>query len=141
VTVPHARTSVAEVRHAFSDQLVERGVVNGDRADAVLVLSELVSNAVKHGLPLPHGEIRVGWRIGDEDLHVEITDGGSSSRPEAGVAAFSAVGGRGLDIVRQVSRRWGVTEGEDAVTVWADIPRSGQAAGGRLPLARESGRG
>jgi two-component sensor histidine kinase len=90
----------------------------------MLVLSELVSNAVRHAAPLPTGEIVVRWQVQDECLHVEITDGGAGTRPHASVAALSAVGGRGLDIVRAVSAQWGVTEGEGSVTVWAEVPRT-----------------
>jgi anti-sigma regulatory factor (Ser/Thr protein kinase) len=124
IDVPHERTGVRLARHAFADQIAAAGVEGEARDDAMLVLSELVSNAVKHAAPLPSGEITVRWSVDDEVLHIEITDGGASTRPRAGVAALSALGGRGLDIVRTVSRHWGVTEGEGAVTVWAEIPRS-----------------
>lgn len=123
VTVPHERTGVRLARHAFADQLEAAGVLPEDRDDAMLVLSELVSNAVKHAAPLPSGDIRVRWEVLDDVLHIEITDGGAGTRPHASVAALSALGGRGLDIVRTVSTQWGVTEGEDSVTVWAEVPR------------------
>ena len=124
VAVPHERTGVRIARHAFADQLDRLGVAPEDRDDAMLVLSELVSNAVKHAAPLPSGEIRVRWEVADDLLHIEITDGGAGTRPHASVAALSSLGGRGLDIVRTVSTKWGVTEGEDSVTVWAEVPRS-----------------
>lgn len=124
LAVPHSRASVSAVRHAFADRLVDSGVAPPDREDAVLVLSELVSNAIKHAAPLPTGEIRVRWAIEDGCVHVEITDGGAMTRPHAGVAAVSALGGRGLDIVRHVSSQWGVTESPDSVTVWAEVPRT-----------------
>lgn len=124
VSVPHERTGVRIARHAFADQLEELGVPPEDRDDAMLVLSELVSNAVRHAAPLPSGEINVRWEVADEVLHIEITDGGAGTRPHASVAALSSLGGRGLDIVRSVSTKWGVTEGEDSVTVWAEVPRS-----------------
>ena len=122
VTVPHERTGVRLARHAFADQLDAAGVRPEDREDAMLVLSELVSNAVKHAAPLPSGDIRVRWEVRDEVLHIEITDGGAGTRPHASVAALSALGGRGLDIVRTVSTQWGVTVGEGSVTVWAEVP-------------------
>ncbi len=123
IGVPHERTGVRLARHAFADQVSAAGVEDDARDDAMLVLSELVSNAVKHAAPLPSGEITVRWSVDDEVLHLEITDGGASTRPRAGVAALSALGGRGLDIVRSVSRHWGVTESEGSVTVWAEVPR------------------
>jgi anti-sigma regulatory factor (Ser/Thr protein kinase) len=124
IDVPHERTGVRLARHVFADQITAAGVEGEARDDAMLVLSELVSNAVKHAAPLPSGEITVRWRLDDEVLHIEITDGGASTRPRASVAALSALGGRGLDIVRSLSRHWGVTEGEGSVTVWAEVPRS-----------------
>ena len=77
----------------------------------MLVLSELVSNAVKHAAPLPSGEIAVRWEVLDDLLHIEITDGGAGTRPHASVAALSALGGRGLDIVRTVSTQLGGDRG------------------------------
>jgi anti-sigma regulatory factor (Ser/Thr protein kinase) len=123
VTVPHERTGVRLARQAFAVELDAVGVRPADRDDAMLVLSELVSNAVKHAAPLPSGDIRVRWEVLDELLHIEITDGGAGTRPHASVAVLSALGGRGLDIVRTVSTQWGVTEGEGSVTVWAEVPR------------------
>lgn len=126
VAVPHERTGVRMARHAFAEELTAAGVPEDTRDDAMLVLSELVSNAVRHAAPLPSGEIRVKWEVRDDALHIEITDGGAGTRPHASVAALSALGGRGLDIVRTVSSQWGVTEGEDSVTVWAEVPRNGK---------------
>lgn len=121
--VPHERGGVRLARHAFADEMAAAGVFGDARDDAMLVLSELVSNAVRHAAPLPSGEITVRWELADDTLHIEITDGGAGTRPRADVAALSSLSGRGLDIVRTVSRQWGVTEGEGVVTVWADVPR------------------
>jgi anti-sigma regulatory factor (Ser/Thr protein kinase) len=124
VSVPHERSSVRVVRHAFADQLTAVGVPPEDREDAMLVLSELVSNAVKHAAALPDGHIAVSWQVDEDELRLEVTDGGAGTRPNASVAVLSAMGGRGLDIVRTVSSHWGVTEAEGTVTVWAEVPRS-----------------
>ena len=123
VSVPHARSSVGTARHALSDELQASGVAPRVREDAVLVLSELVSNAIKHAAPLPGGQITIRWVIRPDFLHLEITDGGAVTRPRAGAPAASAISGRGLDIVRRVCSQWGVTEDEETVTVWADLPR------------------
>ena len=124
VHVPHERSGVRLARHAFADQLDAVGVAEEARDDAMLVLSELVSNAVKHAAPLPSGEIVVCWAVRADVLHIEITDGGASTRPQISTAAVSSLGGRGLDIVRTVSSQWGVTEGAESVTVWAEVPRT-----------------
>ncbi|MGH8970297.1 MAG: ATP-binding protein [Actinomycetes bacterium] len=129
VMVPHARPSVGVARRALADHLRMSGVGARDVEDAVLVLSELLSNAIKHAAALPAGELKVCWSVDDDSLHVEVTDGGATTRPHAAVAAVSALGGRGLDIVRNVTSTWGVTESQDSVTVWADVPRTRMGLG------------
>ena len=128
VFVPHARSSVSVARHALSDELAAEGVVPPVRDDAVLVLSELVSNAIRHAEPLPTGDICVTWLLDPDRLHLEITDGGALTRPQAAVAAMSSLGGRGLDIVRAICSEWGVTQDGSAVTVWADLSRRATAS-------------
>ena len=120
--VPHERTGVRLARHTVADHLTAVGVREDACDDALLVLSELVSNAVTHAAPLPNGRIAVGWAVLDDALHLEITDGGAATSPQARVAALLSGSGRGLDIVRTICRAWGVTEGERSVTVWADVP-------------------
>ena len=126
LSIPHATTGVRLARHALADGMDAAGVTGVERDDAILVLSELVSNSVKHADALPTGEIAVRWALAPDSLHLEITDGGAPTLPRVGVAALSALGGRGLDIVRTICRRWGVSEGAQGVTVWADVPRPGR---------------
>lgn len=124
VTVPHEGHGVSLARHAFAKELASFGVTDDVRQDVMLVISELVSNAVKHAAALPGGTVRVGCSINEDCLHVEITDGGAVTRPNPAVATGFALGGRGLDIVRMISSEWGVTQDVHSVTVWADVPRA-----------------
>jgi len=123
VSIPHTRSSVGTARRALVRDLRAAGMAVPVIEDSVLVLSELVSNAVKHAAPLPGGDISVRWAIGRDSVHLEITDGGGPTVPRVESPTASALGGRGLDIVRTVCTGWGVTEGPDRVTVWADLPR------------------
>ena len=122
LTVSHEPSSVRRARHAVAAGLDEAGLASIAYDDTLLVLSELVSNAVRHAIPLPSGYLQVSWHLEPELVHLEVTDGGSATRPGPSVAAITALGGRGLEIVRIVSRDWGVTEGAGSVTVWADVP-------------------
>ena len=124
IRVPHERSAVRLARHAVGAQMSAAGLGSTALDDAVLVVSELVSNSVKHAAPLAGGGISVSWSLESDSVHVEITDGGGGTRPHAGVVAATAMGGRGLEIVRKISREWGVTEAADSVTVWAEVPRS-----------------
>jgi serine/threonine-protein kinase RsbW len=123
LTVPHEGSGVSVARHAFGAALTSTGVPEGVRQDAMLVISELVSNAVKHGAPMSDGQIRVSWTIDEDCLRIEVTDGGAATRPNPAVATVFALGGRGLDIVRMISLQWGVTQDGESVTVWADLSR------------------
>lgn len=129
VVVPHDATSVALVRRSLDRTLHEVGVAGNPRDDALIVLSELVSNAVKHASPLGDSDIGVRWVVDSERLEIAVTDGGSHTDPVADIAAMTAVGGRGLDIVRKLSLGWGVSESDGHVTVWATLPVSDRPEG------------
>jgi anti-sigma regulatory factor (Ser/Thr protein kinase) len=131
VAIPHHRSGVRTARHTVSDELYAGGVRPPVLDDAVLVVSELVSNAIRHAAPLPSGDIQVGWSLFPDLVHIEIVDGGAPTRPQARSASVSSLGGRGLEIVRCLAAEWGVDERSDTVTVWADLPRS--PAGARWP--------
>jgi two-component sensor histidine kinase len=104
------------------------GVPDSMVEDAVLILSELLSNACRHGRPLftsddadAPDEIRAAWRVDEYGrLTVEVTDGGGPTRPLPATPSVTARGGRGLKIITALAQDWGVwedTAGE--VTVWA----------------------
>jgi Anti-sigma regulatory factor (Ser/Thr protein kinase) len=123
VTVPHEGSGVSLARHSFAIEMATAEVPDDVRQDAMLVISELVSNAVKHAAPLPEGYVRVRCSIDENSLRIEITDGGAVTRPNPAVATVFALGGRGLDIVRTISSDWGVIQDGRLVTVWAAVPR------------------
>jgi anti-sigma regulatory factor (Ser/Thr protein kinase) len=136
VVVPHDQGNAGAARRAVAEELRARGVAPAALEDTVLVVSELVSNSIRHAQPLPSGEICVRWSLEPDHVHLEIVDGGGATRPQAGAAAPSALGGRGLDIVRSVATQWGVDEQDETVIVWADLPRSTDGDGGAAPAPR-----
>jgi anti-sigma regulatory factor (Ser/Thr protein kinase) len=85
-----------------------------DRLDtAVLLISELVTNAVLHGT----GEIRLTIDIAGTDARFSVCDEGGGTpvvRPEPGPD-----GGWGLRLVGQLASRWGVHEGR--TQVWFEL--------------------
>jgi anti-sigma regulatory factor (Ser/Thr protein kinase) len=117
ISLPQTAASPAEARHLVSRFAAENDLQNESGA-ALLVLSELVTNAVLHGAePI---EVFVS-RDGDL-LRIEVSDGGSRTD---GVAPRSQddrrPGGRGLHIVNSLATRWGTTDNEAGKTVWAEI--------------------
>jgi anti-sigma regulatory factor (Ser/Thr protein kinase) len=126
---------VASARRALSADLRAAGVFDHAVADAVLVVSELVSNAILHAYPLPGELLKVAWAMDDGWLEVAVSDGGSATVPHAGHPTSASVGGRGLAIVAHISQTWGVRTDEVGLTVWAVLPAPGQdGVGGHVGL-------
>jgi hypothetical protein len=84
------------------------GLFGGTIADAALVLSELLSNAILHARPLPDERVRVAWMRSPAALEVLVSDGGGATRPHPAHPSLSSIGGRGLTIVEHLCSSWGV---------------------------------
>jgi anti-sigma regulatory factor (Ser/Thr protein kinase) len=91
--------------------------VPGSARDLVLlVLSELVTNAVRQG----DGHVRVALGEEGSSVLVEVFDSGHRM-PTLNRSAPDATSGRGLRLVRQLADAWGVREELDGKTVWARV--------------------
>lgn len=86
-------------------------------SDAKLLVSELVTNSVRHGGPGPL-ELRVGRPAGGT-LRVDVVDGGAGFVPHERDGRGGAAGGWGLEIVDAVARRWGLLERRSHV--WFEV--------------------
>ena len=87
----------------------------------VLLVSELVSNAVLHGGP--HGpEATVGLAIADvgDRVRIEVEDAGANI-PVVGDGALYRVTGRGLILVESLANRWGYERSDMGKVVWAEV--------------------
>ena len=119
--VPWSAASVAEVRKEVVEDLHGHGVTPAVIDEAEIVVSELVSNAIRHARPLADGTLRVHWKVKAGVVEVEVTDGGSESTPRPAPRTIWAPSGRGLRIVRSLAHEWGVTEDRNGSTVWASL--------------------
>ncbi|WP_228991808.1 ATP-binding protein [Streptomyces sp. DH8] len=127
MAIPHGPAGVGQARHRMREQLRGNGVSDAVVDDAVLILSELLSNACRHGRPLGRhtdvgdGDIRAAWRVDPAGaLTVEVTDGGGPTRPVPATPSVTARGGRGLNIISALAQEWGVRDDAPGeVTVWA----------------------
>lgn len=121
VRVRWTAASVAEVRKMVVDDLGTRDVAPAVVDEVEIVVSELVSNAVRHARPLSDGTLRVHWKVKAGVVEVEVTDGGSDSTPRPAPRTVWAPSGRGLRIVRSLAHEWGVSEDRTGSTVWASL--------------------
>lgn len=89
---------------------------------ASIVLSELLTNAVRHGCVSPGREIETRHlRPAGGLLRIEVHDT-ADERPVLTVPAADASGGWGLPLVEALADRWGVSDrvGPGKV-VWAEL--------------------
>ncbi|TDC70179.1 ATP-binding protein [Actinomadura sp. GC306] len=119
VLLPHAPSSVAVARRRLSSELIDSGVYDAVVDDATVIISELISNALRHARPLPSGQVKVRWRRLEDVLELEVSDGGAMTEPRRGPGTLSSLGGRGLGIVETLADGWGVRHEEGSTTVWA----------------------
>jgi anti-sigma regulatory factor (Ser/Thr protein kinase) len=129
VTVRHAPASAGDVRRELGADLTDAGVPAAVVADAALVVSELVGNAVRYAAPLPGGVLEVSWAIDPDSVRLRVSDGGGPSVPARYEAGPEDVRGRGLAIVAALARDWGVELAHNGAgptsTVWVDLPVHG----------------
>ncbi|WP_195098971.1 ATP-binding protein [Nocardia blacklockiae] len=101
-----------------------QALLDGDRgprvpglpvADAIQVADELVSNALRHGLPPRTCTVTLSP---EPRLLIEVTDS-SPDLPHIRPADDS--GGLGLLLIDQMSAAWGCLRDDDGKTVWAEL--------------------
>ncbi|WP_093749024.1 ATP-binding protein [Streptomyces sp. PAN_FS17] len=126
-TAPAVDASVPQARHAVRDLLYRQGVpVSDDLVQGLLlIVSELVTNAVRHAALLSP-MLAVEVAVGAEWLRVSVEDN-HPYRPTALEADHGQTGGRGLLLVREVAREaGGVCDVEHTASggkvIWAAVP-------------------
>ncbi|MFD0022667.1 ATP-binding protein [Streptomyces sp. NPDC058382] len=128
-TAPATDVSVPQARHAVRDLLKRQAVpLDEDIAQGLLlIVSELVTNAVKHAALLSP-ELAVEVAVGAEWVRVSVEDN-HPYRPTALETDYAQTGGRGLLLVREITREAGGacdvehTAGGGKV-IWAALPLS-----------------
>ncbi|WP_234442057.1 SpoIIE family protein phosphatase [Streptomyces sp. NRRL S-1448] len=110
---PEAR-SVARARELARDQLTDWGLA-GLVDTTELLVSELVTNALRHG----HGEIRLRLLL-DRTLVCEVWDA-DLAQPRRRRARDTDEGGRGLQLVGLLSEGWGSRRTPRGKTVWFEL--------------------
>ena len=109
-------TSATEARTFVRSRLAELAVPEPRFQDAVLLTSELVSNAVLHA----RTEIQVRFASDGQRVRVEVHDGNSRQPAPAGVPA-DATSGRGLVLVDRLANQWGVSGTATGKAVWFEV--------------------
>src|SRR3954447_13052306 len=105
--VDAAPTAAREARHAVASR---RLVSSGQEPTLLLLVSELVSNSVRHAGLRDDERIHLRARSDRASTYVEVCDAGHSGQVPAKRGNHDALdpGGLGLMLVDEMADRWGV---------------------------------
>jgi anti-sigma regulatory factor (Ser/Thr protein kinase) len=110
--------SEAREHVAAANGVVPRSV----RAEALLLLTELVTNAVRHGGASDGLPVEVAVTRSPRGVRIVVRDPGAGfewrGRETTSVREES---GYGLLLVDRMASRWGIVRGESATTVWFEL--------------------
>lgn len=133
-------SSARQARHWAADRL-ESCCSCDSAADAVLLVSELVTNAInvqQHMRLRDRRYLEVVLILFCQTLRIEVYDAASRDHPEPREPAADAENGRGLLVVGSLAACWGVRRAPDGKVVWCDlqlakIPRDYEDSQHRAP--------
>jgi anti-sigma regulatory factor (Ser/Thr protein kinase) len=121
--LPRHPASVGLARHRVRDHLAAWGHGPDTPAvdDALLLVSELATNVVRHG-PLLEREFEVAvTALADGSCLLEVSDEGRAE-PRLRIVREDDEAGRGLHLIETIAAAWGVwSRGAHGKTVWALI--------------------
>jgi anti-sigma regulatory factor (Ser/Thr protein kinase) len=89
--------------------------------DVRLLVSELVTNSVKHANAGPDDSIALSLNVDDSVIRCEVRDSGPGFDPPRVSADDAGDRGWGLFFVEQIADRWGVNR--ESASVWFEIQR------------------
>ena len=107
--VPALRRFVSKTLQSWGEDLLV--------PDAVLVTSELATNAINHADSPFHASVVRSEGV----VRISIEDGGPGSAAQQ-VASHEDVSGRGISIVEALAQQWGHDQRPDGKVVWAEFP-------------------
>ena len=114
--VGRARATIDRFEGRLSAQTIE---------DARLLVSELVTNSLRHASIESDQEIEVSFSLDDRALHVEVLDPGRGFMPRARSSREADETGWGLFLVAQLADRWGVRP-DGPTCVWFELDVRGR---------------
>jgi anti-anti-sigma factor len=115
----------AAARDALDPLARELGGVSLD--DVRLLISELVTNSVRHAGAAPEDPIVLRVRRTGDGLRVEVADPvrGDGAAPVPRTPGLDGTGGFGLFLVERLADRWGAERGEGSSVVWFELDAAG----------------
>jgi len=99
------------------------------QGDVLLLVTELVTNAVRHGQVGPDGSVRLECRRAGDRLRFIVSDPGTQFPSNGAARALAPPGtngdppsGWGLLLVERIAEQWGVLAAPPGTCVWFEVP-------------------
>ena len=119
--LPSDRRAAAMARHAL-DPLSSK--VHPNLLDDMrLLVSELVTNSVRHVESTEEGAVRLEVSLSADRVRIEVRDRGGGFTPRARTEGQDEASGWGIFLVDQIAERWGVKTNHWAL-VWCELSRT-----------------
>jgi anti-sigma regulatory factor (Ser/Thr protein kinase) len=118
LTLPPEPESVAKARTRVLDA-VGPTLAEAQAETLRLLVSEVVTNAVRHGASDEPVEVHVAW---GSEVRIEVVDRGHGFTPVPRAGSFDEPGGFGLYLIGRLADRWGV-ETNASTRVWFVLRR------------------
>ncbi|MET7550861.1 ATP-binding protein [Streptomyces sp. NPDC005500] len=116
----HDETAASVARSSTRRVLIAWGMSEDVLDEVLLVVSELVTNAVEHALPPI--SLHLDRQAAPATVHVEVSDGGPAAVPGPWVGSCAPEEhGRGTQIVACLAADHGIRVHQDGTTRWADL--------------------
>ena len=118
MSLPAAPSAAPAARTEITSRLSQR-IARGALEDVRLLLTELITNALRHAGVGPGDEIGVKAEVSEGSVRIEVHDPGRDG-PVKMRTPGAQTGGYGLFLVERLTSEWGV-ERRDGTTVWAEL--------------------
>lgn len=125
IRLPFDPSTASMARTKLAAFLTVNGATSSVIDDALLVISEMIGNAVRHGVPTPDGSVEVSWAISGDLLELSVFDGGSGGSLTPIDFDADSLSGRGLSIINRIADRWWV-DMSHGTRVNAELPLIGR---------------
>lgn len=120
IRVDATAAAPARARRAVTSWGVEAGLDAALLCDLRLLVTELVTNAVRHARLRPSDEIELLVQLDGDCVRGSVRDRGAGFDEYLPIPSGDAVAGRGLYVVHQVASAWGVEPGPP-FSVWFEL--------------------
>jgi serine/threonine-protein kinase RsbW len=118
IRLPADALSATTARTEVTRRLSAR-ITHGALEDVRLLLTELITNALRHANMSPGDEISVRAELVEGTVRIEVSDPGNNGPVEVRKPGARG-GGYGLFLVDRLTNRWGVDR-DGGTTVWAEL--------------------